>query len=280
MRALNIAILSGKGGTGKTTVATNLAEILQANYIDCDVEEPNGYIFLKPENIMNVAVEVECPDINMEKCILCGECTKTCQFNALFNTKKDILVFEKMCHSCKACSIVCKTKAITFKPRKVGVIEKGEKQGLICMRGVLDIGEAMAVPVIKKLLRHTPVGLNLLDCSPGTSCNAVSTLRHAQGALLVTEPSAFGLHDLRMAICLVRKFDLPFGVIINKWDEKNGEFLERYLDGEGIKILGYIPYKREAAEVYSRGEMVRTIPAYQQAFDRIASSCGEVFQWN
>lgn len=277
---MNIAILSGKGGTGKTTVATNLAEVLQANYIDCDVEEPNGFIFLKPENIETETVEVECPDIDTEKCNLCSDCTDICQFNALFNTKKNIIVFEKMCHSCKACSIGCKPQAITFQPRKVGVIERGEKQGLICMRGVLNIGEAMAVPVIKKLLSNTPAGLNLLDCSPGTSCNAVSTLRHTQAALLVTEPSAFGLHDLRMAICLVRKFGLPFGVIINKWEERTGQFLEDYLNGEGINIMGRIPYNRQAAEVYSTGGMVRKIPAYQQAFEKIVESGREVFQWN
>lgn len=277
---MNIAILSGKGGTGKTTIATNLVEILQANYIDCDVEEPNGYIFLKPENNEIEKVLVENPVIDMKKCNLCGECTKICQFNALFNTKKEVIVFEKMCHSCKACAIGCKTGAISFRQREIGIIEKGKKNGLICMKGVLDIGEPMAVPVIKKLLEATPSGLNLLDCSPGTSCNAVNTLRHAQGALLVTEPSAFGLHDLKMAITLVRSFGLPIGVIINKWDERGAILMEEYLKAEGIIVLGNIPYNREAAEVYSRGEMICKIPSYQGAFLSIAENGREVFGWN
>lgn len=277
---MNLAVLSGKGGTGKTTVATNLLKILQANYVDCDVEEPNGFIFIKPENIETEYVEVDYPSINMEKCNLCGDCTNICQFNALFNTKKNIIVFEKMCHSCKACAIGCKTQAITFKKRKIGVIDRGEKDGLICMRGVLDVGEPMAVPLIKKLLRRNIPGITLLDCSPGTSCNAVNTLRHAQGAILVTEPSAFGLHDLKMAITLVRIFEIPFGVIINKWDDKNGIFMEGYLKEEDIIVLGHIPYNREAAEVYSRGEMVGSIRTYQQAFVSIAERIREVFGWN
>lgn len=277
---MNIAVLSGKGGTGKTTVATNLAEVLQANYIDCDVEEPNGYIFLKPRITQTQTVEVDYPDIDIDKCSLCGECVKTCQFNALFNTKKNIIVFEKMCHACGTCALVCSPEAITFKKRNIGVIESGEKEGLSCWRGVLDIGEPMAVPLIRELLKRSLPGLNLLDCSPGTSCNAVTTLRHAQGALLVTEPSAFGLHDLKMAVRLVRNFNLPLGVIINKWDEESLPTMEEYLREEGIKIIGRIPYKREAAELYSRGEMIRTIPIYQQAFSEAAVNCREVFGWN
>lgn len=275
---MNLAILSGKGGTGKTTIAVNLAEILQANYIDCDVEEPNGFIFLKPSINHRKQVEVNCPSVDQEKCTLCGECVRVCQFNALFNSKKQILVFEKMCHSCGACSIVCQPEALTYLPRAIGVIEEGEKNSLICRRGILDIGEPMAVPVIRELLSSLPEGINLLDCSPGTSCNAVTTLHHAQGAVLVTEPSAFGLHDLKMAIALVRMFELPFGVIINKWNDQ-GVFVEEYLRKEGITILGRVAYQREAAEVYSRGGMLTELSSYQEVFKETAQRCREVFGW-
>ncbi len=273
---MNIAVLSGKGGTGKTTVAVNLAGILPANYIDCDVEEPNGFIFLKPSEITSESVSVLNPVINKDKCNLCGQCVNVCQFNALFNTKKEILVFEKMCHSCKACGLVCTNKAISFEERKIGVIEEGRSNNVECKRGVLNIGEPMAVPVIRQLLQNTPSGINLLDSSPGTSCNAVNTLHFAQGAILVTEPSAFGLHDLKMAIELIRHFEIPFGIVVNKWS-KEGDFLIEDLRKQGITILGYIPHHRQAAETYAKGKMLHEIPIYHEAFLEIANSIREVF---
>lgn len=274
---MNIAVLSGKGGTGKTTVAVNLAQILKANYIDCDVEEPNGFIFLKPSEVSSRDVKVLSPVIDKEKCTLCGECVQVCQFNALFNTKKEILVFEKMCHSCQACRILCRSGAISFRERAIGVIEEGLKDDIRCSRGILDVGEPMAVPVIRHLLRNLPEGPNLLDCSPGTSCNAVNTLRYAQGAILVTEPSVFGLHDLGMAVKLVRAFDLPFGIVINKWN-KEGKFLEDHFNQKDIKVLGMIPHSRKAAEEYSRGNMLKDIPEYREAFLSLTEQVREVFQ--
>lgn len=276
---MDIAVLSGKGGTGKTTVAVNLAQFLQAGYIDCDVEEPNGFIFLKPEEIQSRDVMVTYPAVDKDRCNLCGSCVGVCQFNALFNTRKEILVLEKMCHGCEACSLVCRRGAISFQQRVTGSIEKGQSKGINCQRGILNVGEPMAVPVIRELLKDSDSAerFYLLDCSPGTSCNAVNTLRYSQGAVLVTEPSAFGLHDLKMAIELVRNFHIPFGIVINKWNAE-GELLQEFLEEENVTILGYIPMDRKAAEFYSQGRMLSEIPFYQEIFSNIAHRVKEVFQ--
>ena len=276
---MNIAILSGKGGTGKTTVSTNLSTIIGANYIDCDVEEPNGFIFLNPSQIKREEVKVDYPVVDSSRCTLCGDCAKVCQFNALVRTKKEIILFEKLCHGCSACSIACKHSALTFGKRTIGIVEEGKCGNLICKRGVLNVGEPMAVPVIKKLLKNLPQGTNLIDCAPGTSCNVVNSLQYADGAILVTEPSAFGLHDLKMAVQLVRNFNLPFGVIINKYNAEN-ERIQKYCEQEDINILGIIPYRREAAEVYSLGKMIVKLPEYKEIFEEIAKRLREVFPWN
>ena len=276
---LKIAILSGKGGTGKTTISTNLSVIIGANYIDCDVEEPNGFIFLNPSQIKSQEVKVDYPVVDSSKCTLCGDCAKVCQFNALVKTKKEVMLFEKLCHGCHACGIVCKQSALTFEKRIIGTIEEGRYGNLICKRGILNVGEPMAVPVIKELLKNLPAGTNLIDCAPGTSCNVVSALQYADGAILVTEPSSFGLHDLKMAVQLVRNFNIPFGVVINKYNAEDCR-IQRYCERENIEILGAIPYRREAAEAYSSGEMIVELPEYREIFEKIAKRLREVFPWN
>jgi MinD superfamily P-loop ATPase len=276
---LNLAILSGKGGTGKTTVSVNLALVTGAGYIDCDVEEPNGFIFLNPSQIKSEEVKVDYPVIDSSRCTLCGECARVCQFNALVKTKKDVTLFEKLCHSCHACGIVCRQGAVTFEKRVTGIIEEGQSGNISCKRGILNVGEPMAVPVIKQLLGNLPPGVNLLDCPPGTSCNVLTALQYADGAILVTEPSSLGLHDLKMAVELVRYFGLPFGVIINKYNE-GGSRIQRYCEGENIRILGIVPCQREAAELYSSGKMIIELPEYREVFEGIAEGLREVFPWN
>ncbi|WP_072906686.1 4Fe-4S binding protein [Anaerobranca californiensis] len=276
---MNIAVLSGKGGTGKTTVSTNLATVLGANYIDCDVEEPNGFIFLNPSQIKREEVQVDYPVFDRDKCTLCGNCVKVCQFNALAKTKEELILFEKLCHSCHACQIVCKQGAITFGKRRIGVIEEGLYFDSICKRGLLDIGEPMAVPVIKRLLQNLPKGVNIIDCAPGTSCNVVNSLKYGDCAILVTEPSVFGLHDLKMAVELVKKFNIPFGVVINK-DNGADNLIKVYCEKEKITILGYIPYQREVAEIYSSGKMIVDLPVYREIFKEIGDKMKEVFFWN
>lgn len=273
---MNIVVLSGKGGTGKTTISTNLALLLKANYIDCDVEEPNGFIFLQPENLHTKAVEVEIPKINQDKCNLCGKCAEACQFNALAKGKGKIILFEKLCHSCGTCGLVCPKKAIDFVKRPIGVIEEGNKNEILLKRGILNIGEPMAVPVLKQLLGDLPKEeINLLDSPPGTSCNVVNVLHHGDYAILVTEPTAFGLHDLKMAVELVNNLNIPHGLIINKLDEGNN-YLDEYIKSEKINLLGTIPYSREIAEHYSRGETLLEIEEVKEAFSHIIQNIEEV----
>lgn len=271
---MNITVLSGKGGTGKTTISTNLSSILQANYFDCDVEEPNGFLFLDPNNIETKNVEVEIPEIDKDKCNMCGKCVKTCKFNALAKTKKDIIVFDKLCHSCGACEIVCPTGALKYVDRKIGVIEEGRKNNSIYKRGLLDIGEPMAVPILKDLLNSLPEGLNILDSSPGTSCNVVKTLNYTDKAVLVTEPTLFGLTDLKRAVELVKNMDIPLGIVINKYDKDN-KILDEYIKEQNLNVLGYIPYTKKAAIHYSKGKLLIDIPEYKEAFINIAENIKE-----
>ncbi len=273
---MNIAVLSGKGGTGKTTISTNLALLLKANYIDCDVEEPNGFIFLEPEYIIRQYVEVEIPEIDEEKCTLCGKCVEICKFNALAKAKDKIILFDKLCHSCGACDLVCPTEAIKFTKRAIGIIEQGKKEEILLKRGILNVGEPIAVPILKELLKDLPEEeINLLDSPPGTSCNVVNVLNYTDIAILVTEPTAFGLHDLKMAVKLVKKLSIPFGLIINKYDENN-LYLKEYVEEEDIKIIGCLPYRREIAESYSKGKTLIDVKEYKNAFQCIANTLKEV----
>ncbi|MFA9397115.1 MAG: 4Fe-4S binding protein [Clostridiaceae bacterium] len=276
---MNIAVLSGKGGTGKTTISTNLAVMMKANYYDCDVEEPNGYIFLNPINIKEKKVLINYPVIDKDKCINCGKCADACMFNALAKTKNDIILFEKLCHGCKACSYACPNDAISFSKREIGIIEQGYREEIEVNRGLLNIGEPLAPPIIKQLLKDTNSGLNILDSAPGTSCSVVNTLFNADYAILVSEPSKFGVHDLKMAASLLKSMNIPFGAIVNKYTEDE-QILTPYLKEENIKILGNVPYSKKAAILYSNGKLLIEDKEYNDIFKTIASSVMEVVKWN
>lgn len=271
---MNIGVLSGKGGTGKTMLSTNIAVAMRGNYVDCDVEEPNGFIFLQPERIETEEVLVNNPSVDMEKCTLCGKCVEACNFNALAKTKK-IVLFEKLCHSCGACKLVCPEGAISYEKRSIGVIDRGSKDGTGCIQGKLNIGEAMAVPVIKQVLKSLPEELNIVDCAPGTSCNVVNTLEYMDKAVLVTEPTKFGLHDLERAVELCRREDIPYGIVINRVVEKEN-LIENYCKENSIAVLGRIPYEREIAEIYSRGELLIEHEKYRTLLEDIEAEIGRL----
>ena len=276
---MNVAILSGKGGTGKTIISTNLALSMKANYIDCDVEEPNGFLFLKPEINETEKVMVEYPFVDDSKCISCGACVEICQFNALAKVKDDILLFHKLCHGCGACELVFKAGAISYKQREIGTVEKASLGDMNCSRGVLKVGEPIAVPVIKQLLQDLLEGVNIIDCPPGTSCNVVSSLKYADSAILVTEPTEFGLHDLKLAIELVKMYNIPFGVIINKDDNKEN-IIRKHCNREEIEVIGKIPYSRDIAVIYSRGENLYDNIKYREIFDELWKRAKVVLKWS
>ncbi|NFH80153.1 (4Fe-4S)-binding protein [Clostridium botulinum] len=277
---MNIAVLSGKGGTGKTTVSTNLALALKSNYIDCDVEEPNGFIFLKPEINETKDVMIDYPFIDDEKCVSCGKCVEVCQFNSLAKVKNDIMLFNKLCHGCGACEIVCEYDALIYKQRELGKIEVGMARDINCSRGILNISEPMAVPVIRELLKNLSSDTNnLIDCPPGTSCNVVTALKYAHGAILVTEPSEFGLHDLKMAVELVKTYNIPFGIIINK-DDGEDNIVKKYCRNEKINLIGVIPYSKNTATLYSNGEVLYDSLQHKVLFDKLSEQVKEELKWS
>jgi len=252
---LIISVASGKGGTGKTTVAASMASVIpQSIYIDCDVEEPNGHIMLQPKFTLEESVNKLLPKIDYEKCDFCGKCIEVCEFNALINLKFEILLFEEMCHSCGACEYFCTKNAITEIPKELGKLRSGiTGSGIKFYDGILNIGEATVVPLIQKVkTKIDREKINIIDSPPGTSCSMVETVKDTDFCLLVTESTPFGLNDLKLAIDVVKNINVPFGVVINKYDEAFGE-LENYLTENQIEVMLRIPLDRKIAEAYSKG---------------------------
>ena len=269
---MQIGIASGKGGTGKTTIATNLALSLSqaglyVQYLDCDVEEPNGHIFLKPETEDSEDVTVGVPKVDMDKCTGCGKCGRLCQYSAIICLKDKPMVFEQLCHSCGGCMAICPEGAIAEKQRKIGVAEFGKSNGMYFGHGKLNIG-AIQTPALIRYVKQRAIndGITIFDVPPGTSCPVIEAIKNSNFVLLVTEPTPFGLNDLELAVDMTRELKLPFAVAINRSDIGNDAVVQ-YCKKEGIEVLLEIPNDRKIAESYSRGIMVvEAMPDYKRKF--------------
>ena len=268
---MRIAVASGKGGTGKTTIATSLALCLVSNgevhYVDCDVEAPNGHIFLKPQITHQSNAVIRIPVINKDICSLCGRCVEVCQFHALAKIGKTIMTFPQLCHGCGSCTINCPEHAIDELANPIGVIESGvTAHGLIFSQGHLNISEPMATPIIRQLKRTISVNdsIVVLDAPPGASCSVVETLRNVDFVLLVSEPTPFGVHDLKQMMGIVTEMGIPAGVIINR-EKSSFSPLEDLCSDFHVPILMHIPFDRQIAAGLAEGQsLIEINPNYSQ----------------
>ncbi len=272
---MKLAIASGKGGTGKTTVATSLAVTLAGRgesviYVDCDVEAPNGHLFLKPSVAREIAVHRLVPRVDPALCQLCGACAGMCRFNAILCLPDRTLVYDELCHSCGGCARACPAGAITEQPHPVGVIKTGVASGIQFVSGTLNVGEASSPPVIRAAKRAAPAAdWTILDAPPGTACPMIETVRDCDYVLLVTEPTPFGLHDLRLALEVARTLGRPCGVVVNR--AQPGVNAARQMCAQAkVPILAEIPDDVAIARAYSRGQlMVEVMPEQQAVFDQL-----------
>jgi MinD superfamily P-loop ATPase len=251
-----IAVLSGKGGTGKTLISVNLAAADgNGYYVDCDVEEPNGHLYFKPQICEEKAVSVLIPKVNHELCTGCKDCVNFCKFNALAFGKK-VILFKEICHSCGGCALVCSDKAITETEKTVGIVNIGISENVKTVGGMMNTGEASGIPIIKKILEYIKdkSGYIFIDCPPGSACIVMESIKDADYCILVAEPTIFGAHNLAMVYELVRLFDKPCGVVLNKCTDGHNPS-EEFCREKGIEILVKIPFDKELGELNSNGKI-------------------------
>ena len=283
LKRMVIAVASGKGGTGKTTVAVNLALCLdlclkEVGFLDCDVEEPNAHLFLRPQIHESEPVKLLVPDINEERCTYCGRCSEVCAYNAIAVLKNKVLVFSELCHSCGGCKLLCPKDAIKEVARPIGVLEKGKAGFIHFTHAKLNLGEALAVPVIRAVKKaglciygkeceaNSDNQVTIIDVPPGTSCPVIESVKGSDFCLLVTEPTPFGLNDLILAVEMLKKLKIPCGVVINRstvGDRKVDEYCQR----KRIPILMRIPLDKDIAIAYSKGiPIIEAEPRYKKDF--------------
>jgi MinD superfamily P-loop ATPase len=272
-----ISVASGKGGTGKTTVAVSLALAGEdTQLLDCDVEEPNAHLFLRPQIREKKSASVLIPDVDKSKCDFCGRCQEVCAYHAIAvvapreKVPGSVLMFPHLCHSCGACAVLCPRQAIREVPREIGVMERGSAGETQFVHGRLNVGETMAPPLIREVKRYVdPTKTVIIDAPPGTSCPVVASVKGSDYTVLVTEPTPFGLHDLVLAVEVLRKLGIPFGVILNRCDIGD-DGVASYCRVEGIPVLMRIPFDRKIAELYSQGiPFVLKRPEYADQFKAI-----------
>lgn len=271
---MRIAVLSGKGGTGKTLVSVNLAAVAKESiYIDCDVEEPNGHLFFKPEAILEEEISIKIPTVGNNLCNGCRKCADFCKFNALAYIKDKLIVFEEVCHSCGGCIILCPRKALTEKEKIIGKIQKGTSDNVTVNTGILNTGETSGIPIIKKLLKENKASkeLTFIDCPPGSACIVMESIKDADYCILVAESTLFGVHNLNMVYELVKLFKKPYGVVLNKCLEGENP-AETFCLENNIKILGKIPFDSKLGEINSNAEIaVRQNDKYKDISKAIIS---------
>lgn len=276
---MNIAVLSGKGGTGKTFVSCNLASAIgKSAYIDCDVEEPNGHLFFKPEKVRSQDVCVKLPQIIADKCNQCRKCTDFCHFNALAFIKEKPMLFRGVCHSCGGCKIVCPNHAIVEKDYPIGVIHTGQHQYVTVKSGMMNMGEESGVPIIRELLKNLPCKDNVIDCPPGSACTVMESIKDADYCVIVAEPSVFGVHNFQMVYELVKILKKPFGVVINKADGQENP-MQELCEKLKLPVLEQIPFDREIAAQNASGNIAyETSKRAKEIFDRLYAKISEVMK--
>ncbi len=273
-----LTVASGKGGTGKTSVAVNLAlSIGDVRLLDCDVEEPNAYLLLGHPQTETREVTTPIPQIDPERCTLCGDCARFCRYHALFVTPENVLFYKNLCHSCGACSVICPTKAITEVGRRIGTLNTATVKDISLVYGVLDIGEPVVTRLISAVKEYIHRdAINILDAPPGTSCPVVETMRGSDFVLLVTEPTPFGLHDLSLTLDVIEQLDIPCGVVINRAG-MGEDLVHRLCSSRGVPVLLEIPFDRGIAELYSRGTpFVTVMPEWTSTFRRMFEDIQEM----